>query len=320
MCNTGTVTLHRVLRAPAERVYRAFLDPDAMAKWLPPHGFTGKVHEMDAKVGGGYRMSFTNFGTGNSHSFGGTYLELAPHETHALHRPLRRSRTCPARCRCTVTLKPVDCGTELHDRAGRHSRGDSGRVLLPRLAGIADPAGAAGRAEHPRQPLILPAVPRFFRTRSRVRHDPRPADPHPRHLHARRHQQGRVLPPGRPARRGAGPGPGARCAADARDRLARPLRQAHRWHGRGDLEHQQVRDHREVGRARPRRRLPVRAGVHRHRLRRLERQLRQPVVRRGAVRDRQRPDRSGPRAARRHRHRAHLAGQHRQDHRRARAD
>ena len=69
-----------MLKAPAERVYRAFLDPDAMAKWLPPHGFTGKVHEMDAKVGGSYRMSFTNFGTGRSHSFGGTYLELVPNE------------------------------------------------------------------------------------------------------------------------------------------------------------------------------------------------------------------------------------------------
>ncbi|MCD9029907.1 SRPBCC family protein [Luteimonas sp. BDR2-5] len=74
----GTVRLYRVLRAPAERVYRAFLDPDAMVKWLPPHGFTGKVHHMDARVGGGYRMSFTNFGTGSSHAFGGTYVELVP--------------------------------------------------------------------------------------------------------------------------------------------------------------------------------------------------------------------------------------------------
>src|SRR3954466_4899918 len=78
--STGTVRLHRVLRAPAERVYRAFLDPDAMARWLPPYGFTGKVHEMNARVGGGYRMSFTNFSTGNSHSFSGTYIELTPHE------------------------------------------------------------------------------------------------------------------------------------------------------------------------------------------------------------------------------------------------
>ena len=76
----GTVTLHRVIRAPAERIYRAFITPSAMVKWLPPHGFTGEVHSMDARVGGGYRMSFTNFGTGGSHSFGGTYLELVPGE------------------------------------------------------------------------------------------------------------------------------------------------------------------------------------------------------------------------------------------------
>lgn len=77
---TGTVRLHRVLKAPPERVYKAFLDPDAMVKWLPPHGFTGRVHQIDARVGGGYRMSFTNFGTGSSHSFGGTYRELVPGE------------------------------------------------------------------------------------------------------------------------------------------------------------------------------------------------------------------------------------------------
>ena len=78
--NTGTVRFHRVLRAPAERVYRAFIDPDAMVKWLPPHGYTGKVHSMDPRVGGGYKMSFTNFSTGKSHSFGGKYVELTPHE------------------------------------------------------------------------------------------------------------------------------------------------------------------------------------------------------------------------------------------------
>src|ERR1700704_6319414 len=78
--NANTVRLHRVLRATPERVYRAFLDADAMAKWLPPNGFTGKVHQMDAKVGGTYKMSFTNFSTGSSHSFGGTYLELKPNE------------------------------------------------------------------------------------------------------------------------------------------------------------------------------------------------------------------------------------------------
>ena len=78
--STGTVRFHRVLRATPERIYRAFIDPDAMAKWLPPHGFTGKVHQMDAKVGGSYKMSFTNFATGTSHSFGGRFVEMLPGE------------------------------------------------------------------------------------------------------------------------------------------------------------------------------------------------------------------------------------------------
>ncbi|WP_457096320.1 SRPBCC family protein [Lysobacter sp. P5_B9] len=109
----GTVTLHRVVKAPAERVYRAFLDADAMAKWLPPHGFTGKVHEMDARVGGGYRMSFTNFGTGTSHSFGGTYLELVPNEK-LRYDDRFDNPGLPGEMEVTVTLKPVLCGTELH--------------------------------------------------------------------------------------------------------------------------------------------------------------------------------------------------------------
>ncbi|MDR7099903.1 uncharacterized protein YndB with AHSA1/START domain [Lysobacter niabensis] len=107
----GTVTLHRLVRAPAERVYRAFLDADAMAKWLPPHGFTGKVHEMDARVGGGYRMSFTNFSTGSSHSFDGTYLELVPGEKLRYND---RFPGMPGEMEVTVTLKPVMTGTELH--------------------------------------------------------------------------------------------------------------------------------------------------------------------------------------------------------------
>ncbi|HJQ85710.1 MAG TPA: SRPBCC family protein [Candidatus Binatia bacterium] len=110
--STSTVRLHRVLRAPAERVYRAFLDPDAMTKWLPPHGFVGKVHEMDARVGGGYRMSFTNFGTGNTHSFGGTYVELTPHEriryTDEFDDP-----SLPGEMQVTIQLRKVLCGTEL---------------------------------------------------------------------------------------------------------------------------------------------------------------------------------------------------------------
>jgi uncharacterized protein YndB with AHSA1/START domain len=109
---THTVRLHRVLRAPAERLYRAFLDPDAMVKWLPPHGFTARVHEMDARVGGGYRMSFTNFGTGHSHSFGGRYLELTPHEriryTDRFDAP-----GMPGEMQVAISLRKVDCGTEL---------------------------------------------------------------------------------------------------------------------------------------------------------------------------------------------------------------
>lgn len=110
--STGTVRLHRVLRAPAERVYRAFLDADAMAKWLPPHGFTGKVHELDARVGGGYRMTFTNFSAGSSHSFGGTYTELVPNER--IGYTDRFDEPGPAGdMQVTVTLTPVACGTDL---------------------------------------------------------------------------------------------------------------------------------------------------------------------------------------------------------------
>jgi uncharacterized protein YndB with AHSA1/START domain len=110
---TNTVRLHRVLKAKAERVYRAFLDPDAMAKWLPPHGFTGKVHELDARVGGRYRMSFTNFTTGSSHSFGGEYLELVPNErirnTDRFDDPNLKGEMIT-----TVTLKEVSVGTEVN--------------------------------------------------------------------------------------------------------------------------------------------------------------------------------------------------------------
>ena len=109
---TNTVRLHRVLRAPTERVYRAFLDPDAMAKWLPPHGFTGKVHEMDARVGGGYRMSFTNFGTGASHFFGGKYIELEPH-ARIRYTDKFEDPNMPGEMHVTVALRKVDCGTEL---------------------------------------------------------------------------------------------------------------------------------------------------------------------------------------------------------------
>ena len=109
---SGTVKLHRVLRAPAERIYRAFLDPDAMAKWLPPHGFTGKVHEMDARVGGRYKMSFSNFSTGNSHSFGGEYLELVENEK-LVYSDRFDDPNLPGEMRTTIVLKPVLVGTEL---------------------------------------------------------------------------------------------------------------------------------------------------------------------------------------------------------------
>ena len=108
----NTVRLHRVLRAPPERIYRAFLDTGAMAKWLPPHGFTGKVHELDARVGGRYRMSFTNFTTGQSHSFGGEYLELVPNE-RIRHTDQFDDPNLPGTMQVTVSLRAVSCGTEL---------------------------------------------------------------------------------------------------------------------------------------------------------------------------------------------------------------
>ncbi len=110
---TNTIRLHRVLRALPEKVYRAFLDGDAMAKWLPPHGFTGKVHHLDARVGGTHKMSFTNFTTGQSHSFGGEYLELVPHEriryTDKFDDP-----NLQGELKVTITLKKVSVGTELN--------------------------------------------------------------------------------------------------------------------------------------------------------------------------------------------------------------
>ena len=109
----GTVRLHRVLRSTPERLYRAFLDPDAMAKWLPPNGFTGKVHHLDAKVGGRYKMSFTNFTTGTSESFGGEYLELVPNE-RIRHTDVFDNANLPGTMQVTIDLKQVSCGTELN--------------------------------------------------------------------------------------------------------------------------------------------------------------------------------------------------------------
>jgi uncharacterized protein YndB with AHSA1/START domain len=110
---TNTIRVHRVLCAPPERVYRAFLDPEAMAKWLPPNGFTGKVHQLDARVGGTFKMSFTNFTTGHSHSFGGKYLELVPYE-RICHTDRFDDPSLPGEMKVTVTLKEVPVGTELN--------------------------------------------------------------------------------------------------------------------------------------------------------------------------------------------------------------
>ena len=109
----NTIRLHRVLRATPEKVYRAFIDPDAKAKWLPPNGFTGKVHHLEAKVGGTYKMSFTNFTTGHSHSFGGEYLEMVPNE-RIRHTDKFDDPNLPGEMRTTVSLKQVSCGTELN--------------------------------------------------------------------------------------------------------------------------------------------------------------------------------------------------------------
>ena len=110
--STGTVTLHRVLRAPPERVYRAFLDPDAMAKWLPLHGFTGRVLSLDARVGGSYRMQFTNLGSGAVHAFGGEYVELVPGE-RIVHTDSFDDPNLPGEMRTTITFRPVLVGTEV---------------------------------------------------------------------------------------------------------------------------------------------------------------------------------------------------------------
>ncbi|HEV2829482.1 MAG TPA: SRPBCC family protein [Pyrinomonadaceae bacterium] len=110
--NTNTIRLHLVIQAPPERVYRAFLDANAMVKWLPPNGFTGQVHHLDAKVGGSYRMSFTNFSTKKSHSFGGEYLELTPNE-RIRHTDKFEDPNLPGEMQTTITLQQVSVGTEL---------------------------------------------------------------------------------------------------------------------------------------------------------------------------------------------------------------
>lgn len=110
---SNTIQLHRVLNAPPERVYRAFLEPEAMVKWVPPHGFTAKIHSIDAKVGGSYKMSFTNFTTGKKHSFGGKYLELVPH-TLIKYTDQFDDPDLPGSMNVTITLKKVLCGTDVN--------------------------------------------------------------------------------------------------------------------------------------------------------------------------------------------------------------
>jgi uncharacterized protein YndB with AHSA1/START domain len=110
--STSTIRLHRVLRATPEKIYRAFLDADALTKWLPPNGFTAKVHQLEPQVGGSYKMSFTNFSTGTSHSFGGTYLELEPSE-RIRYTDKFDAAALLGEMQTTITLRPVSCGTEL---------------------------------------------------------------------------------------------------------------------------------------------------------------------------------------------------------------
>ena len=143
----NTVQFHRVLRATPERVYRAFLDPDAMMKWLPPNGFTGKVHQMDPRVGGKYKASFTNFTSGKSHSFGGEYLELVPHE---LLRWTDKLDDLPGEMTVTVRLKKVSVGTEVEYRAGGAPGCDPAGRVHSWLAGVARAAGETCRGRDPR--------------------------------------------------------------------------------------------------------------------------------------------------------------------------
>ena len=141
--STNTIRLHRVIRAAPEKIYRAFLDPDAMAKWLPPNGFTGKVHHLEAKVGGTYKMSFTNFTTRASHSFGGEYRELKPDECIRYSDKFDDPKL-PGEMQVTINLKKISRGTELNIVRKECRRPFHGR-LLSRLAGVTHPFGEARR-------------------------------------------------------------------------------------------------------------------------------------------------------------------------------
>ena len=140
----GTVKLHQVFKCRPEKIYKAFIDADAMAKWLPPNGFTGKVHEMDARVGGSYKMSFTNFTTGSSHSFGGEFVELVENErlryTDKFDDP-----NMPGEMETTVVIKQVSLGTELNVEQTGIPGHDPGRGVLSGLAGIVEASCPVGR-------------------------------------------------------------------------------------------------------------------------------------------------------------------------------
>jgi hypothetical protein len=154
--STNTIRLHRVLRATPEKIYRAFLDADAMAKWLPPNGFTGKVHHLDPKVGGNHKMSFTNFTTGHSHFFGGKYLELVPHERIRLHGRIRRPELARGNAGDSILEEGI-CRGRVEHRARRSARCHSSRGLLSGLAGIAYSSGETCRSRDSRlapKPLL----------------------------------------------------------------------------------------------------------------------------------------------------------------------
>jgi uncharacterized protein YndB with AHSA1/START domain len=180
---TGTVHLHRVLRAPPERVYRAFLNADAMAKWLPPNGFTGRVHHLDAKVGGTFRMSFTNFTTEQSHAFGGEYLELVPNE-RLCYTDKFDDPNLPSVMKTTVSLKAVSCGTELGVVQEGDSRCHPGRSVLPRVAGVPP---SARKARGGRDPAVVAAAKAYAVVAPQLLQPRRPsrAEPWPLALTAR---------------------------------------------------------------------------------------------------------------------------------------
>ncbi len=141
--NTFTVKLNRVLNAPPERVYKAFINSEAMVKWLPPFGFTGKIIHNDTKPGGTYKMSFTNFTTGSSHTFGGKYVELVPNEK-IVNTDLFDDPNLPGEMRSTVTLKKSICGYRVNNSTGRHSGSHPRGRMLPGVAAIPDHACTIG--------------------------------------------------------------------------------------------------------------------------------------------------------------------------------